>query len=156
MGPTWGPSGADRTQVGPMMAPWTLLSGAVCIKQMIKRHTGASYCDLYQPWLQYHSCAGLLFCTNRGHHMESWIWVTIGLVYTFCLVGAKALSELLLTFASWILRNKPDWKLNQNKIQLKMANFHIPDHYLLSDWPFGAIVIYSVNVIPLLDECFAI
>ena len=26
MGPTWGPCGADRTQVGPMLAPWTLLS----------------------------------------------------------------------------------------------------------------------------------
>ena len=30
MGPTWGPSGADRTQVGPMLAPWTLLSGYPC------------------------------------------------------------------------------------------------------------------------------
>ena len=29
MGPTWGPSGANRTQVGPMLAPWTLLSGYV-------------------------------------------------------------------------------------------------------------------------------
>ena len=27
MGPIWGPSGAERTQVGPMLAPWTLLSG---------------------------------------------------------------------------------------------------------------------------------
>ena len=27
MGPTWVPSGADRTQVGPMLVPWTLLSG---------------------------------------------------------------------------------------------------------------------------------
>ena len=27
MGPTWGPSGADMTQVGLMLAPWTLLSG---------------------------------------------------------------------------------------------------------------------------------
>ena len=27
MGPIWGPSGADRTHVGPMWAPWTLLSG---------------------------------------------------------------------------------------------------------------------------------
>ena len=27
MGPTRGPSGADRTQVYPMLAPWTLLSG---------------------------------------------------------------------------------------------------------------------------------
>ena len=29
MGPTWGPSGADRTQVGPMLAPWILLSRSV-------------------------------------------------------------------------------------------------------------------------------
>ena len=27
MGPTMGPSGADMTQVGPMLAPWTSLSG---------------------------------------------------------------------------------------------------------------------------------
>ena len=27
MGPTWGPPGADTTQVGPMWATWTLLSG---------------------------------------------------------------------------------------------------------------------------------
>ena len=27
IGPTWGPSGADRAQLGPMLAPWTLLSG---------------------------------------------------------------------------------------------------------------------------------
>ena len=26
IGPTWGPSGADRTQVGPMLASWILLS----------------------------------------------------------------------------------------------------------------------------------
>ena len=29
MGPRWGPSGAARTQVGPMLAPWTLLSGTL-------------------------------------------------------------------------------------------------------------------------------
>ena len=27
MGRTWGPPGANRTQMGPMLAPWTLLSG---------------------------------------------------------------------------------------------------------------------------------
>ena len=31
MGPTWGPSGADRTQVGPILAPWTLRYGVVYI-----------------------------------------------------------------------------------------------------------------------------
>ena len=27
MGPTWGPSGTDRTQMSPLLAPWTLPSG---------------------------------------------------------------------------------------------------------------------------------
>ena len=35
MGPTWGPSGADRTQVGYTLAPLTLLSGTV--KAKLKR-----------------------------------------------------------------------------------------------------------------------
>ena len=35
MGPTWGPSGADRTQVGPMLAPWTLLSGHVLTQCLV-------------------------------------------------------------------------------------------------------------------------
>ena len=30
MRPTLGPSGADRAKVGPMLAPWTLLSGECC------------------------------------------------------------------------------------------------------------------------------
>ena len=29
MGPTWGPPGSCRPQVGPMYAPWTLLSGII-------------------------------------------------------------------------------------------------------------------------------
>ena len=36
IGPTWGPSGAVRTRVGPMLAPWTLLSGNT---QFIRLHT---------------------------------------------------------------------------------------------------------------------
>ena len=31
MGPTWGPPGSCRPQVGRMLAPWTLLSGKYCI-----------------------------------------------------------------------------------------------------------------------------
>ena len=37
LGPTWGPSGPDRTQVGPMLAPWTLLSGMGCLFWMFGR-----------------------------------------------------------------------------------------------------------------------
>ena len=37
MGPTWSPSGADRTHVGPMLAPRTLLSGLLCVYKTILR-----------------------------------------------------------------------------------------------------------------------
>ena len=29
-GPTWGPTGSSWSQMGPMLAPWTLLSGLSC------------------------------------------------------------------------------------------------------------------------------
>ena len=38
MGPTWGPPGAGRTQVGPMLAPWTLLSGHRYAKRICRFH----------------------------------------------------------------------------------------------------------------------
>ena len=34
LGPTWGPPGSCRPQMGPILAPWTLLSGAVSRQQM--------------------------------------------------------------------------------------------------------------------------
>ena len=40
MGPTRGPSGADRTQVGPMLAPWTLLTGKGCKWDVDSNPTG--------------------------------------------------------------------------------------------------------------------
>ena len=40
MGPTWGPSGANRAQVGPILAPWTLLSGNTLI---------SSWAHVYPP-----------------------------------------------------------------------------------------------------------
>ena len=45
MGPTWGLPGADRTQVGPMLALWTLLSGMpTLIHQFTKPETEALLC----------------------------------------------------------------------------------------------------------------
>ena len=39
MGPTWGPSWADRAQVGPLLAPWTLLSGnSTNVNRIKKKH----------------------------------------------------------------------------------------------------------------------
>ena len=57
MGPTWGPSRADRTQVGPMLAPWTLLSGLTSqhvntlrLRQNVK-HFALTFSNLFS-WMK--------------------------------------------------------------------------------------------------------
>ena len=45
VGPTWGPYGADRTQAGPMLAPWTLLSGCcVCVFKKLNTFSWSLIC----------------------------------------------------------------------------------------------------------------
>ena len=48
MGQTWGPPGSCRSQVGPMLAPWTLLSGyaSVVFMQYIPRVVHSFYAFL--------------------------------------------------------------------------------------------------------------
>ena len=49
MGPTWGPPGSSRHQMGPMLVPWTLLSGVLRASSSLRRwrqllpSSGASY-----------------------------------------------------------------------------------------------------------------
>ena len=47
MGPKWGPSGADRTQVGPMLAPWNLLSGYKNVWATTAPMTGHIYTSIW-------------------------------------------------------------------------------------------------------------
>ena len=49
MGPIWGPPGPCRPQMGPMLAPWTLLSGVV-------------WMNTAKPSIYYHSLCLVLFC----------------------------------------------------------------------------------------------
>ena len=50
MGPTWGLAGADRTQVRPILAPWTLLSGLVRQSQFGQLVSDASWNIFRNPW----------------------------------------------------------------------------------------------------------
>ena len=54
MGPTWGPPGAYRTQVGPMLGPWTLQSG-VCSQK------------LYLLQWSF-NCIFITWCNQRARH----------------------------------------------------------------------------------------
>ena len=79
MGPTWGPPGSDRTQVGPMEATWTLLSGnsmlplnTKCSKELLRlRHIFYQETEIYDNYgticcLGYHATV-ISTCTDFNH-----------------------------------------------------------------------------------------
>ena len=104
MGPTWGPPGADRTQVVPMLAPWILLSGMVCCLMALShylnqcwwrylnylwntsmavwRHHGNAYSFRNITTLNSFYWHGLTLITARiSNHMLSKVWD--GITYAF-------------------------------------------------------------------------
>ena len=54
MGPTWGPPGSFRPQMGPMLAPQTLLSGEVLNWQQSLKPNPSSYLLCYWQMLWQH------------------------------------------------------------------------------------------------------
>ena len=51
MGPTWVPPGSCRPQMGPMLAPWTLLSGYVSVATSDERQKKLQLCvDNVHQW----------------------------------------------------------------------------------------------------------
>ena len=73
MGPTWGPSGAYRTQVGLMLAPWTLLSGLLPYHRTTRAVCGSigskeTLCKYeYQIWRSH--------ITYEAMSAEKFIWL---------------------------------------------------------------------------------
>ena len=68
MGPRWGPPGVDRTQVGPMLAPWILLYGCP-ITGVNWPGILSCYCyvALHNCCRRHTDCSGT-FCTLQRRH----------------------------------------------------------------------------------------
>ena len=71
MGPTWGPSGADRTLVGPILAPWTLLSGLVCDELIWGLVSAKYYFNRTIRTIGLHQPNGIM--QNHGNHIETMV-----------------------------------------------------------------------------------
>ena len=77
MGPTWSPPGSCRPQMGPILAPWTLLSGILWLQvDMIEQST--------TPWF-------ITICCNSKQR-KAW-WITY-----VCAKLQKAMFPHLLVF----------------------------------------------------------
>ena len=71
LGQTWGPSGADRTQVGPMMTPWTLLSWMISVPyKEYPKHFVIPQLGTYSIWQSdwVSTCREMFNCCPPLHH----------------------------------------------------------------------------------------
>ena len=58
MGPTWGPPGSCRPQMGPMLVPWTLLSGLLAPVELF---TGCwRHCSMYSIGTLCYCCSSVM------------------------------------------------------------------------------------------------
>ena len=63
--PTWGPPGCWRPKVGPMLAPWILLSGYAILPYTI---------NVYRK-CRYSLCLKVLHFTPVFHSSVTWVWI---------------------------------------------------------------------------------
>ena len=100
MGLTWGPPGSCRPQMGPMLAPWTLLSGVFFIKPLMFALAidPLRPSDTYMPHQTSPPLVQIMAC---------------------CLFGAKPLSEPIRTYCQL-----DPWEHIWVMFQLKYNNFH--------------------------------
>ena len=124
MGPTWGPSGADKTQVGPMLAPWTLLSGFLW--NTLKR------CCTHNGYLLWVQCLASSFngvnsypLGQNGCHFTDYIFKCIFMNEKFCVFiqisikfvpkGSNDNKSLLVHVMAWHrIGSKPSPEPRQN------------------------------------------
>ena len=138
MGPTWGPPGSCRPQMGPMLAPWTLLSGYT--------PPGIS-AELYI----------FLFSLKKSHDFMDWMLQNC--------YRPGPLGIINTTLAACLLRKEQKgWDLRYNgcysstgeinlytraRFKLKFCKISLTLNYFLSQWILNKISEYERHAVVL-------
>ena len=92
MGPIRGPSGADRTQVGPMLATWTLLYG-----EFLKHK---SYLLCYPAFIHYAFLNYTTINTNTRHKYQRSVTYTCALCNMKSNISLGLISHIAVNYAN--------------------------------------------------------
>ena len=123
MGPTWGPPGSCWPQMGPMLAPWTLLSGSLKLSPEFAEHLQVQW------WSRCPDSA-----RSQGISTHS-----ISLVFPeYCCLSNIRIDILIHWVPTWESRAR-FLSLAQSKLRLCSANPR-PGYWsnLSCDWPSTA------------------
>ena len=99
MGPTWDPPGSCRPQMGPMLAPWTMLSGYICSKVSLWLVTPTSIALS----VGYHSSFTVVVLRSTLLVREPWGWTLFGRIKFFSLqfIAACVCVKIFREGATW-------------------------------------------------------
>ena len=114
MGPTWGPPGSCRPQMGPMLAPWTLLSGLFI---SVARQTGNSV--LFLSVLYWTLCAVLEILLYTYISILS-IQPDFNHVHHILLLVLVRNDEIKMFNQSHITKVPPPWLIKYTKVPLSL------------------------------------
>ena len=102
MGPAWGPPGSCRPQMGPMLAPCTMLSGISCLSEALWCHRSWSWLHIgsCNGFLSDGTCPGISLCLCPANERRRYIvtWSLIGWAHTQndpCCLPCKILQHTL-------------------------------------------------------------
>ena len=179
MGPTWDPPGADRTQVGPMLAPWSFLSG-MCL--VLLSGTDADGRPKQNDILQtiYFQC---IFLHDNGWislQINKWVLLSVYVLFTWSLqhtanhikylvncvkcVWLTALLILNLWMSATVLERvhttfygkRQLWvlvaKTRRSKIPIKINYWGRYCIYTSVDWALWPLLLTWINFTPSVDK----
>ena len=127
MGPTWDPPGSCRPQMGPMLAPWTLLSGINCHTSQPTPVVIVINVSDYKPWevMRWHDM-------SKGEHKTA---------FTDKSVYGSSYNQNVLVFINiipvwmhsnvWIHNNLIGWDGYMDSIQILSLRQHYKVSVLL-------------------------
>ena len=109
MGPIWGPPGSCRPQMGPMLAPWTLLSGKWSLIFMYTPYMGGImewYSSIHLPKMPGQSTffnQQIYKFTMRPYH--SWVFLELQLCLIKCCASIPFPTTILLQYFANVMRS---------------------------------------------------
>ena len=133
MGPTWGLPGADRTQVGPMWASWTLLSRDL--------HSCKSLLNLWHGWvIASHDCYG---CNHFSKLKLNSRWhISVSKMPCWCLYQRYRHADMYISckvrYAP--IRVEQRWRVYINHIHLKKISYN---HNKREDFLWHGVFVYA-------------
>ena len=131
MGSTWGPSGADRSQVGPMLAPWTLLSETV-----LKLTQTSNVCKLIAQLL--HKAPVILSNTFSAARLPLLVSVTV-----ISLMTARLCAIMLMSYR--ISVNIHDCVLHQTDVVMIFLMFNFTFWLILTGFVVQITNLWDVS-----------